>query len=436
MKISKFGGTSVGTPERIKNVSLLINDGTKRIVVCSAMSQTTNSLFEICDYYSKDNFDGAHTVISNLEKKYVKVINELLQTERFREKAKEIILAEFKDIRNFANKPFSIVVEKSIVARGEILSTNLIQLYHEEQNIPSVLLNALDFMYVDNDSEPILSEIETRLSAILAQYPSTTLFITQGFICINSRNEIDNLKRGGSDYSASLIGAAVQASVVEIWTDIDGVHNNDPRIVQNTKPIAELSFDEAAELAYFGAKILHPSTVLPAKLKNIPVLLKNTIDPTAKGTLISNKISGTGIKAIAAKDSVTVIKIKSGRMLLAYGFLRKVFEIFEKYKTPIDVITTSEVAISLTIDKEDYLAQIVDELKVLGAVEVDKNQTIVCVVGNMIAEEQGHALEVMQALGNISVRMISYGGSRHNMSIVIDSNNKEKALRSLHKNLF
>ncbi|HPY81721.1 MAG TPA: aspartate kinase [Bacteroidales bacterium] len=436
MKISKFGGTSVGTPERIKNVSLLINDGTKRIVVCSAMSQTTNSLFEICDYYSKDNFDGAHTVISNLEKKYVEVINELLQTERFREKAKEIILAEFKDIRNFANKPFSIVVEKSIVARGEILSTNLIQLYHEEQNIPSILLNALDFMYVDNDSEPILSEIETRLSAILAQYPSTTLFITQGFICINPRNEIDNLKRGGSDYSASLIGAAVQASVVEIWTDIDGVHNNDPRIVQNTKPIAELSFDEAAELAYFGAKILHPSTVLPAKLKNIPVLLKNTIDPTAKGTLISNKISGTGIKAIAAKDSVTVIKIKSGRMLLAYGFLRKVFEIFEKYKTPIDVITTSEVAISLTIDKEDYLAQIVDELKVLGAVEVDKNQTIVCVVGNMIAEEQGHALEVMQALGNISVRMISYGGSRHNMSIVIDSNNKEKALRSLHKNLF
>ncbi len=291
-------------------------------------------------------------------------------------------------------------------------------------------------MYVDNDSEPILSEIETRLSAILAQYPSTTLFITQGFICINPRNEIDNLKRGGSDYSASLIGAAVQASVVEIWTDIDGVHNNDPRIVQNTKPIAELSFDEAAELAYFGAKILHPSTVLPAKLKNIPVLLKNTINPTGKGTLISNKISGTGIKAIAAKDSVTVIKIKSGRMLLAYGFLRKVFEIFEKYKTPIDVITTSEVAISLTIDKEDYLAQIVDELKVLGAVEVDKNQTIVCIVGNMIAEEKGHALEVMQALDNISVRMISYGGSRHNMSIVIDSNNKEKALRSLHKNLF
>ncbi|MCK9562013.1 MAG: aspartate kinase [Bacteroidales bacterium] len=436
MKISKFGGTSLGTPERIKNVSLLINDGTKRIVVCSAMSQTTNSLFEICDYYSKDNFDGAHTVISNLEKKYVEVINELIETEHFREKAKEIILAEFKEIRNFANKPFSIAVEKSIVARGEILSTNLIQLYHEEQNIPSVLLNALDFMYVDNDSEPILSEIETRLSAILAQYPSTTLFITQGFICINPRNEIDNLKRGGSDYSASLIGAAVQASVVEIWTDIDGVHNNDPRIVQNTKPIAELSFDEAAELAYFGAKILHPSTVLPAKLKNIPVLLKNTINPTGKGTLISNKISGTGIKAIAAKDSVTVIKIKSGRMLLAYGFLRKVFEIFEKYKTPIDVITTSEVAISLTIDKEDYLAQIVDELKVLGAVEVDKNQTIVCIVGNMIAEEKGHALEVMQALDNISVRMISYGGSRHNMSIVIDSNNKEKALRSLHKNLF
>jgi aspartate kinase len=291
-------------------------------------------------------------------------------------------------------------------------------------------------MRVDSDGEPIPAEIESRISKVLQQYPETTLFITQGFICVNPNEEIDNLKRGGSDYSATLIGAAVNATEVEIWTDIDGVHNNDPRIVNNTYPIAEMSFDEAAELAYFGAKILHPSTVLPAKVKNIPVLLKNTMDPQAKGTTISNKITGTGIKAVAAKDGLTAIKIKSGRMLLAYGFLRKVFEIFENYKTPIDMITTSEVAISLTIDKTDYLAQIIDELKMLGTVEVDKDQTIVCIVGNMMTEEKGYAVDVLSAVQDISVRMISYGGSRNNISILIDTKNKEKALIALNDNLF
>ncbi len=436
MKVLKFGGTSVGSVERIKNVSSLINDGNKQVVVLSAMSGTTNSLVQICDYYSKGNADSAASIINELEKKYDEVIFELLLKEDTRAKAKRILGEQFQDIRSFAHKEHNEAVDKSIVARGEILSTNLVQLYHEEQGISSVLLDALTFMRVDNDGEPIQGEIETRIAEQLAKYPDTTLFITQGFICLNPQEQIDNLKRGGSDYSASLIGAAINSSVIEIWTDIDGVHNNDPRVVEGTYPIPELSFDEAAELAYFGAKILHPATVLPATVKNIPVILKNTLEPSALGTTISNKVSGNGIKAVAAKDGVTAIKIKSGRMLLAYGFLRKVFEIFEKYKTSIDMITTSEVAVSLTIDNTSYLAQIVSELKALGTVEVDENQTIVCIVGNMIAEEKGHAVDVLEALGNISVRMISYGGSKHNISILIDTDNKEKALQSLHTNIF
>lgn len=436
MKVLKFGGTSVGSPERMKNVSKLITDGNKQIVVLSAMSGTTNSLVEISDYYYKGNPDAAANVISNLEQKYNVVIEELLLKNETRAKAQEIISNEFNVIRSFAHKKFDLACEKSILARGEIMSTNLVQLYHEEIGVSSVLLNALDFMRVDADGEPMPSEISNRIATVLKAYPTTTLFITQGFICVNPNEEIDNLKRGGSDYSATLIGAAINADVVEIWTDIDGVHNNDPRIVKNTYPIAELSFDEAAELAYFGAKILHPSTVLPAKVKNIPVLLKNTLEPQAKGTTISNKNSGNGIKAVAAKDGLTAIKIKSGRMLLAYGFLRKVFEIFEKYKTPIDMITTSEVAISLTIDKIDYLAQITDELKMLGTVEIDKDQTIVCIVGNMINEEQGYAADVLNALRSIPVRMISFGGSLHNISILIESKNKEKALIAINDNLF
>ncbi len=436
MKVLKFGGTSVGSPDRMKNVSKLITDGTQQIVVLSAMSGTTNNLVEIADYYKKGNADGASNLIGALEHKYAGVIEGLLATDTYREKATKIIARECDVVRSFANKPFNVQAEKMILARGEIMSTNLVQLYHEENNIKSVLLNSLDFMIVDADGEPVQVEIEKRLNKVLAQYPDTTLFIAQGFICMNDKNEVDNLKRGGSDYSASLIGAAINAEAVEIWTDIDGIHNNDPRIVKNTHPIAEMSFDEAAELAYFGAKILHPSTVLPAKVKNIPVFLKNTMQPQAQGTKISNKTAGTGVKAIAAKDGLTAIKIKSGRMLLAYGFLCHVFEIFEKYKTPIDLITTSEVAVSLTIDKIDYLAQIVDELKTLGTVEVDKDQTIICIVGNMIAEEQGHAAEVLNALKDIPVRMICYGGSEHNISVLIDTENKEKALVAVHENLF
>lgn len=437
MKVLKFGGTSVGSPERMKNVSALVSDGTAQIVVLSAMSGTTNSLVEIADYYYKGNNDAAANVIGKLEQKYYEVIAELLSTQAAQQKATAIIDNEFSIIRSFAtHKKFDLTCEKSILARGEIMSTNLVQLYHEEIGVKSVLLNALDFMRVDADGEPILSEIEERITKVLVQYKETKLFITQGFICVNPNEEIDNLKRGGSDYSASLIGAAINATAVEIWTDIDGIHNNDPRLVQNTKPISELSFDEAAELAYFGAKILHPATVLPAKVKNIPVLLKNTMEPEAIGTVISNKITDKGIKAVAAKDGLTVIRIKSGRMLLAYGFLRRVFEVFEKYKTSIDMITTSEVAISLTIDKSDYVAQIAEELKHLGTVEVEPNQTIVCIVGNMINEKQGYAADVLQALRNVPVRMISFGGSRHNISIVVESSFKKQALIDLHENLF
>jgi len=437
MKVLKFGGTSVGSPERMKSVSQLISDGTAQIVVLSAMSGTTNSLVEIADYYYKGNNDAAANVIAKLEQKYHEVIVELLKTDATRQKAETIVGNEFAIIRSFAtHKKFDLACEKSILARGEIISTNLVQLYHEETGVKSVLLNALEFMRVDADGEPILSEIEERITKVLAQYKDTELFITQGFICMNPADEIDNLKRGGSDYSASLIGAAINAEAVEIWTDIDGIHNNDPRIVSGTKPIAELSFDEAAELAYFGAKILHPATVLPAKVKNIPVLLKNTMEPKAVGTVISNKITNKGIKAVAAKDGLTVIRIKSGRMLLAYGFLRRVFEVFEKYKTSIDMIATSEVAVSLTIDKDDYVAQIAEELKHLGTVEVEKNQTIVCIVGNMINEKQGYAADVLNALRELPVRMISFGGSRHNISIVVESSYKNQALIALHEHLF
>ncbi|MCL2329327.1 MAG: aspartate kinase [Bacteroidetes bacterium] len=437
MKVLKFGGTSVGSPERMKSVSALVTDGTAQIVVLSAMSGTTNSLVEISDYYYKGNNDAAANVILKLEQKYHEVIMELLKTEAARKKAEAIVGNEFAIIRSFAtHKKFDLACEKSILARGEIISTNLVQLYHEETGVKSVLLNALEFMRVDADGEPILSEIEERITKVLAQYKDTELFITQGFICMNPADEIDNLKRGGSDYSASLIGAAINAEAVEIWTDIDGIHNNDPRIVSGTKPIAELSFDEAAELAYFGAKILHPATVLPAKVKNIPVLLKNTMEPKAVGTVISNKITNKGIKAVAAKDGLTVIRIKSGRMLLAYGFLRRVFEVFEKYKTSIDMIATSEVAVSLTIDKDDYVAQIAEELKHLGTVEVEKNQTIVCIVGNMINEKQGYAADVLNALRELPVRMISFGGSRHNISIVVESSYKNQALIALHEHLF
>jgi aspartate kinase len=437
MKILKFGGTSVGSAGQMKEVAELVSGNSDRkIVVLSAMAGTTNQLVKIAEHlYAKEN-DEASKVIDDLESTYLQVTGELYATKEYSEKGKELISSHFTYIRSFTQDIFTRYEERAVLAQGELISTALFQYYLEEAGIRSVLLPALNFMRIDTNQEPDNYYIKENLERELAKYPHDKLFITQGYICRNLYGEVDNLKRGGSDYSASLIGAALGADEIQIWTDISGMHNNDPRIVENTKPVYRLTFDEAAELAYFGAKILHPSSILPAQLKGIPVRLKNTMQPEDDGTLISSDTSGEGIKAIAAKDGITAIKIKSGRMLMAYGFLRKVFEVFERYKTPIDMISTSEVSVSLTIDETKWIEKIVDELKIYGSVEVSEDNTIVCLVGNTIVEQKGHISRIFEALKHISVRMISYGGSRHSISLLISSGDKKEVLQSLHKNLF
>lgn len=436
MLVLKFGGTSVGSAQRIKEVANLISNSENKIVVLSAMSGTTNSLLEIAGYLYKKNNDSANECILQLEKQYFKVVKDLFSTEEYLEKGKELILSHFTYIKSFTQDMFTLFEEKAILAQGELLSTALMHYYLNEQQIDSVLTPALNFMRIDKDGEPDLFYIKENINREIANNPKHNLFITQGFISRNAFGEIDNLKRGGSDYTASLIGVACTASEIQIWTDIDGMHNNDPRYVENTKPLSTLSFDEAAELAYFGAKILHPASVQPCKVANIPVRLKNTMHPETEGTLINRKAETNGIKAIAAKDGITAIKIKSGRMLLAHGFMRKVFEIFETYKTSIDMITTSEVAVSVTIDDTKYLNDIVDELKKFGTVEIDKQLSIVCVVGDFIAESKGYALKIFGALKDIPIRMISYGGSRHNVSLLVNTTDKKETLNALNETLF
>ncbi len=436
MKIMKFGGSSVGTPERIRSITQLVATDEPMIVVLSAMAGTTNSLVEISDYLGKKNQDGACEKIITLEKQYKKVVEALFDTDDFRWKGSEMIKNHFSYIRSFTQDLFTANEVRCLLAQGELISSALFQFYLEEKNIPSVLLPALNFMRIDREQEPDQYYIRENLRRELEKYPENKLFITQGFICRNVFGEIDNLKRGGSDYTASLIGVALDASEIIIWTDIDGFHDNDPRYVENTHPIAELSFDEAAELAYFGAKILHPSTILPAKVAGISVIIKNTMNPAARGSTITNKTTGKGIKAIAAKDGITAIRVKSGRMLLAYGFMRKVFEIFELYKTPIDMITTSEISVSLTVDDLTHLSQIVDDLENYGTVEVDYDQTIISAVGEEIAAESNTAADLFKALKKIPVRMISYGGSQNNISILIPSTFKKQALNELSAHLF
>lgn len=437
MKILKFGGTSVGSPARMKHVSELITeDDYPKIVVLSAVSGTTNTLVAIGDALSKNDKEKASQQIDDLKKMYDGFVEALLSTDSARSDGKAIIEEHFGFITSLKEEKVTAKLNKELLAQGELLSTKLFSKYLEEIEIPAVLISALDFMAVDAQGEPVIDEIAHKLEAVLASYPSATLFITQGFICRNNLGEVDNLKRGGSDYSASLIGAAINGEEIQIWTDIDGMHNNDPRIVPNTHPISALSFDEAAELAYFGAKILHPCSIRPAQRFNIPVRLLNSQDSKAHGTLINGVESGGGIKAIAAKDGITAIKIKSSRMLLAYGFLRKVFEVFESYKTPIDMITTSEVAVSLTIDDNTHLDAICDELEKLGTVVVDEEMTIVCIVGEMVAEKKGIMNQIFEGLTNIPIRMVSYGGSRNNVSILIETDNKKEALISLNHRLF
>ncbi len=438
MKVLKFGGTSVGSAARIKGLLDIVNPNERQIVVLSAVSGTTNALVEISQALSDRDKSKALELIKAHKDKYEDLIKELFTTPEGLQKGKELIDYHFNLISDFGNHDvFTPTEEKIILAQGELLSTTLWHLHLTEINVPSVLLPALDFMKIDEDNEPIVEYITEKITPFLEQNSENTLFITQGYICRNSFGEIDNLRRGGSDYTASLIGAAIKAEEVQIWTDIDGMHNNDPRVVSGTKPIANLSFDEAAELAYFGAKILHPQSVFPAQKYNVPVRLLNTMDPTAQGTLISKNGAEKGsIRAIAAKDGITAIHIHSSRMLLAYGFLRKVFEIFERYKTPIDMITTSEVAVSMSIDDTSNLLEIIKEVEVFGKVGVDEGQTIICVVGDFGANTHGYAARVLDAVKHLPIRMISYGGSDYNVSILLDSKHKTEALRSLHNRLF
>ena len=420
----------------MKEVAKLINDGDKKIVVLSAMSGTTNSLVEISDYLYKKNPEGANEVINKLESKYKQHINELYSTEEYKQKTWSLIKDIFNGIRSFTKDIFTLFEEKVILAQGELMSTNMVTNYLLEQGVNVVLLPALDFMRTDKNAEPDSVYIKSKLAAQLEMHPDTELYITQGYICRNAYGEVDNLQRGGSDYSASLIGAAVNASEIQIWTDIDGIHNNDPRIVDKTSPVRQLHFEEAAELAYFGAKILHPTCIQPAKFANIPVRLLNTMEPTAPGTLISNDTELGKIKAVAAKDNITAIQIKSGRMLLAYGFLRKVFEIFESYQTSIDMICTSEVGVSVSIDDTKHLNEILNDLKKYGIVTVDHDMCIICVVGDLRWENVGFEAKALDAMREIPVRMISFGGSDYNISFLVSKEDKKRALQSLSDHLF
>jgi aspartate kinase len=436
MKIMKFGGTSVGNPERMRALIPLICDDERKIVVLSAMAGTTNSLVEITDLLFADKINEASLKNDDLRARYHKVVNELFSTEDFKRSGHELIDSHFEYIRNFTLRVFTKLQEKAILAQGELISTSLFHLLLEECKIKSVLMPALCFMRIDKDGEPDAFYIKENLRRELKKYVADNIIITQGFICRNAYGEIDNLKRGGSDFTASLIGSAIRASEIQIWTDINGFHNNDPRFVENTEVLRELSFDEAAELAYFGAKILHPSSVNPAQEKNIPVRLKNTMEPDDPGTLITSECTLQDYKAVAAKDGISALRIRSDRMLMAYGFIRKVFEIFEAYRTPIDMITTSEVAVSITIDNPEFLTQIARDLRELGTVEVEQNLSIICVVGDFRTERTGSAPEIFEALNTIPLKMISYGGSPNSLSLLIDTKNKIQALRLLSKHLF
>ena len=437
MEVMKFGGTSVGSPERMKGVAKIITkSGEPTFVVLSAMSGTTNSLVEISDYLYKKNPEGAQEVINNLEKKYMTHVEELYSTDAMKTKTRDFLKKEFEYLRSFTKDTFTSFEEKIVVAQGEVMSTNMVTNYLNELGVKTVLLDALSFMRTDKNAEPDMPYIKEHLAKVMKANQGYQIYITQGFVCRNAYDEVDNLQRGGSDYTASLIGAAMMADEILIWTDIDGMHNNDPRFVEKTDAVHQLNFEEAAELAYFGAKILHPTCVQPAKFAGIPVRIKNTMEPDAEGTVINNELVRGKIKAVAAKDNITAIKIKSSRMLLATGFLRKVFEIFEVNNTPIDMITTSEVGVSVSIDNKTNLGRIVDELKKYGSVTVDEGMCIICVAGDLDWSNVGFETLVTDAMANIPVRMISYGGSNYNISFLIREADKKKALQNLSAKLF
>ena len=436
MKVMKFGGTSVGSAERIRNVASLVGNAGKNLVVLSAMSGTTNSLLEIAGYLYNRNPEGAMDTINRLRSKYLREIQALYSSEEYKNKALEYVNEVFRFLEGMTKQLFTSREEKIMVAQGELISTHMMTCFLLEQGIRAELLPALEFMRTDAQGEPDSEYIKEHLNALLQAHPDAGIYITQGFICKNSRDEIDNLQRGGSDYTASLVGAAIEAEEIQIWTDIDGMHNNDPRIVEGTKAVRHLHFEEAAELGYFGAKILHPTCIQPAKFANVPVRLLNTLEPEAPGTLINNVADPGTIKAVAAKDNITAIKIKSSRMLLAYGFLRKVFEIFESYQTSIDMICTSEVGVSVSVDDTRHLNEIIHDLKKYGTVSVDLDMCIICVVGDMEWENVGFESKVMEAVKDIPVRMVSFGGSNYNISLLVKEEDKNRALRALSQKLF
>lgn len=436
MKVLKYGGTSVGSAERFKHVAGLITNGEKQIVVLSAMSGTTNALAEISSCFYKKDTDGANEIISKLERKYASEIDLLYTSDAYKEQALELVTFHFKFIWSFAEGPFTPFEEKEVLAQGELISTGMMNLYLHETGVESVLLPALDYMRTNKDAEPDMDYIHEKLNHLLASYPDTVLFITQGYICRNAYGNIDNLLRGGSDYSASLIGAAIRADEIQIWTDIDGMHNNDPRFVQGTTPVRQLNFEEAAKLAYFGAKILHPTCILPAKMYNIPVRLLNTMEPEAPGTLISNTAEKGKIKAVAAKDHITYVKIKSERILPVHSFLSTVFDTFASYQTPIDMVTTSEIGVSVTIDNNAKLQEIVSELEKYATIVVDEDMVIICVVGDLEWQNIGFEASIINALKDIPVRMISYGGSNSNVSLLMKASDKQQALQALSSSLF
>jgi len=439
MNVLKFGGTSLGNPERMKNLcDLITGDKQRKIVVLSAVSGTTNQLYQIGGHLNMRDIKDAGDLLTNLKSFYSDYIADLFLIEESTKSALNYLDSWVRGIENLFSRDYNKQLLDLLVSNGEELSTSLFSLLLHERKINSKLISALDFMLINQEGEPDLGFIRGQLNIILNKYQKHQILVTQGFICRDPQGRTANLKRGGSDYSASIIGVCCEALEIQIWTDIDGMHNNDPREVQKTYPLSKLSFDEAAELAYFGAKILHPATLLPAKQFNIPVRVKSTLNPGAEGTLISkvNQEVGSSVKAIAAKNGITAIKIRSSRMLMAYGFLRKVFEIFEKYKTPIDMITTSEVAVSVTIDDTSSLFDVITELEPFGEVEVDYDQTIICVVGNLVADDRGVVSKIFMALDEIPIRMISYGGSKNNISILVGSAFRRQALNALNTSLF
>ena len=427
MLVYKFGGTSVGSVVNMNHVKDIINTNDKKIVVLSAMSGTTNKLVEISELIKANDLTQAETIINQLHQTYNATVKDLIQVKTLRQEVSTYVNSVFVALKENVHQPHSTLLHNTIVANGELLSTFMFSRLLQQEGLNARLLPALDFMRIDRTNEPDNFYIKQNLERLINQTEEADIYITQGFICLDADGQITNLQRGGSDYTATIIGAAIAAEEVQIWTDIDGFHNNDPRFVQDTKALSHLSYDEAAELAYFGAKILHPQTVMPVRSLDIPLRLKNTMAPNAHGTLITNKIHGEGIKAIAAKDGITAIKIKSVRMLLAHGFLKKVFEIFERYETSIDMITTSEIAVSLTIDDTSHLKAITEELEQFATVEIDDYMSIVCLVGNHIIYHPDTP-QLFQVLQDVNVRMIAYGGSNNNISLLVNTSDKLETL--------